>query len=166
MNILGIDPRAKSADKIVPPSPLPHVSRRALARVKDRLEAPTDCPHCGECVGLVSNAEIYGRQYGKWPYAYLCSGCRAYVGLHPDTDLPLGTLADEETRNARKTVKSAFMQLVRKRFGGDRAAAYQWLAERMDISASECHFGFFDQWRCWSADKIIHESMTGRRARP
>lgn len=166
MNILGIDPRAKSPDKIIPPAPLPHVSRRALARVKDRIEPPTDCPHCGECVGLVSNTEIYGREYGKWPYAYLCSGCRAYVGLHPDTDLPLGTLADDETREARKAAKSAFMRICRERFGADRSAAYSWLAGRMGINTSECHFGFFDQWQCWSVEKIVYESMTGRRTRP
>lgn len=166
MEILSIDPRAKSADKLVPPSPLPHVSRRALGRVKDRIEAPTTCPHCTGTVELVSNAEIYGgREYGDWPYAYLCRGCDAYVGLHPDTDLPLGTLAGKELREARKSVKPGFMRICQERFGGDRSAAYSWLAERMGIEAKACHFGFFDENQCHSADRIIWESMTGRRAR-
>lgn len=166
MIILGIDPRSKSKDRLDAPAPLPHVSRRALARVKDRIDPPTDCPHCGECVGLVSNAEVYnGREYGNWPYVYLCSGCRAYVGLHPDTDLPLGTLADEETREARKSVKPGFMRVCRDRFGGDRGAAYSWLAERMGIETKTCHFGFFDADQCAQAERIIYESMTGRRTR-
>lgn len=134
--------------------------------MRDRIDPPTICPHCGECVGLVSNAEIYGREYGKWPYVYLCSGCRAYVGLHPDTDLPLGTLADEETREARKSVKPPFMRICRERFGGDRSAAYSWLAEHMGIDTKACHFGFFDTYQCWMADRLIREALSGRRARP
>lgn len=166
LNILGVDPRAKSKTKLTPPALLPHVSRRALARVKDRIEPPTDCPYCGEWVGLVSHTEIYhGREYGDWPYAYLCCGCRAYVGLHPDTDLPLGTLADEETRDARKSVKPSFMRICRDRFGGDRGATYLWLAERMGIETKACHFGFFDVDQCAQAKRIIYESMAGRGVR-
>ncbi|WP_298016802.1 zinc-finger-containing protein [uncultured Castellaniella sp.] len=167
MIILGIDPRSKSKDRLDAPAPLPHVSRRALARVKDRIDPPTDCPHCGECVGLVSNAEVYnGREYGNWPYVYLCSGCRAYVGLHPDTDLPLGTLADRNTRDERKHTKFLFKTITDERFGADRDAAYLWLAERMGIEPKACHFGFFDVAQCERAAGIIREALSGRRARP
>ncbi|MFG8677889.1 zinc-finger-containing protein [Pseudomonas aeruginosa] len=87
-----IDPRANSPEKLVPPAPLPHVSRGALKRIKHPQPIPTGCPHCGGLVRLVSNRVIYGREYGDWPYAYACTGtgCGAYVGLHPDTDVPLG----------------------------------------------------------------------------
>lgn len=154
---------AKALDKLPARDPLPYISRRALARVKDKVDAPTACPYCAGKVDLVSNSEIYrGTEYGDWPYAYLCRGCGAYVGLHPSTDIPLGTLADKETREARKTAKEPFFHLARKRFGGDRSAAYQWLAGRMDIPASQCHFGMFSADQCAKALSIIEHAVTGR----
>ena len=141
------DPRAQSADKIKAPYPLPHVSRRALVRVKERVEPPQSCRYCQGRVDLVSNAKIYGREYGSWPYVYLCSCCGASVGLHPDTDLPLGTLADESLRRARNDSKGAFIATYRaKRL--DRNQAYDWLSQKTGIPRVECHFGMFDTQQC------------------
>ncbi|MFY3305270.1 zinc-finger-containing protein, partial [Achromobacter xylosoxidans] len=83
IQVLGVDPRSRSKTQLTAPAPLPYVSRRALARVRDRIEPPKACHCCGGQVRLISNAEIYGREYGPWPFAYLCSQCGAYVGLHP-----------------------------------------------------------------------------------
>lgn len=146
--ILDTDPRAFSKEKLVAPAPLPVISRRALRKVRDRLPPPTACPYCGGPVELVANDLIYGRKYGRWPYAYLCEPCDAYVGLHPVTDLPLGTLADAETRKARKRAKEPFMRLVDARFAGDRVAAYAWLAEQLRIDPRLCHFAMFSADRC------------------
>lgn len=140
---MAIDSRAYSEDKIIPPSPLPHVSRSALKRVKDAMPPPNECNYCDGDVSLVGNHEIYGRNYGDWPYAYLCSDCGAYVGLHPHTDLPLGTLADKETREARKDGKASFIVLMRKR-KMKRDNAYKWLAKRLRISQDKCHWAMFD----------------------
>ncbi len=145
---MPIDPRANSPERLAAPSPLPHVSRRALKRVKDALPAPTHCRYCDGSVHLVNNSEIYnGRSYGDWPYAYLCSDCDAYVGLHPDTDVPLGTLADGGLRNARNKSKALFHK-VKERRGLSRSLAYQWLAGKLGIPVSECHFGWFESEQC------------------
>ena len=74
----------------------------------------------------------------------MCRPCRAYVGVHPHTDLPLGTLADEATREARKEGKSWFQRLVR-REQGERGVVYQWLAEQMNIRPEQCHWAMFDE---------------------
>lgn len=146
VELLGIDPRCLSTVKLRPIYPLPHISRRALKRVKDRVAKPTVCPHCLGPVSLVSNSAIYrGKEYGKWPYAYLCGGCKAYVGLHPDTDLPLGVVADAYTREARNTAKQPFMTLVRAVFKHDRNAAYAWLSKATGIEPQQCHFAFMDE---------------------
>lgn len=109
-----IDLRALSTKKLDAPHPLPHVSRKALKRIKDALPKPTACNCCSAPVELVENSEIYnGRSFGDWPYAYLCRSCGAYVGLHPDTDLPLGTLADKRLRDARKVSKAPFEMIWR-----------------------------------------------------
>ncbi len=124
-------------------------SRRATARVKNPLPVPTICPHCGAACAIVSNAEVYaGREYGEWPWCILCSGCRAYVGLHPFTGIPLGTLATEPMREARKRAKAVFNPLWESG-GMTRTEAYTRLAKAMGIAnVDECHIGWFNVDQC------------------
>lgn len=155
-----LDPRNKSKERIVPPAPLPFVSRKALRRVKDWIAPATECRYCSGEVELVENSDIYGRSYGDWPYAYLCRPCNAYVGVHKDTDLPLGTLANEALRSARKMAKSQFF-LVNKLMCRDRTFAYQWLADKMGISTKVCHFGMFEIDQCTAAYTILKAYKIG-----
>jgi|SRR5438128_3340294 len=149
-----IDPRAHSSERLVAPHPLPVVSRRSLRRVKDPLPIPTECPCCGGPVKLINNSEIYnGREYGDWPYAYYCKLCDAYVGLHPGTDIPLGTLASKVLREARKSSKTSFTKLY-KTYKWGREEAYHWLAEKLGIPKKECHFGWFKEYQCTLAERI------------
>lgn len=154
-----IDPRANSPKPIAAPAPLPAVSRRALRRVKDALPVPTTCNCCnGTRVHLVENSEIYGgRSFGDWPYAYLCRNCFASVGLHPGTDLPLGTLADKPLREARKTCKAPFEQIWRDYM--TRKQAYAWLADQLGIPGEQCHFGLFDIALCHQARKACEQYL-------
>ena len=130
-------------------------SRRATARVKNPLPIPESCPNCGGSVEIVDNARIYGRQYGEWPWALRCSGGESYVGLHPFTAIPLGTLADAATREARKQAKAAFNPLWQEG-GMSRTQAYTWLADRLglpDIGA--CHIGWFDIAQCRKVIEVV-----------
>lgn len=155
-----IDPRAESLDKLVPEDPLPYVSRRALKRVKNPLPVPKVCPYCNGPVALVENSAIYwGKSYGEWPYAFLCRPCDAYVGLHPDTDIPLGTLANKDLREDRKWAKSLFHKLMDER-GWDRTAMYEWLAGEMKIPVGECHFGWFDNESCFKACYVLNNTKS------
>ncbi|OJB35398.1 zinc-finger-containing protein [Burkholderia ubonensis] len=126
-------------------------SRRATARVKNPFPAPTACPYDGGTVEIVKNAEIYGRPYGEWPWAFLCRTCRAYVGLHPFTGIPLGTLADAPTREARKRAKAAFNPIWQSG-AMTRTDAYVWLAQQLGIAVGECHVGWFDATVC---DRVV-----------
>lgn len=83
----------------------------AVARVKNPLPAPTVCEHCGAPVEIVRNGALYGRDYGDWPWSYACTKRCSYVGMHPQTGIPLGTLATKEIREARKAAKAAFNPL-------------------------------------------------------
>lgn len=155
----SLDPRVLSLEKIVPPHPLPYVSRRALKRVTDGAPPPTECRYCSGDVELVSNSEVYkGREYGDWPYAYLCRPCDAYVGLHPNTDLPLGTLANKELRESRKVNKWLFIELTKDK-GWSRTQAYHWLAKRMRIKPSRCHWGVFDIDDCEMAGMLCANEL-------
>lgn len=149
-----LDPRALSLEKIVPPSPLPYVSRRALKLVSDGAPPPTECRYCSGDVELVINSEVYnGRVYGEWPYCYLCRSCDAYVGLHPNTDLPLGILANKELRKSRRVSKWLFIEITKNK-GWSRNQAYHWLSKKMQIKPSRCHWGMFDINECEMAGMI------------
>ncbi|MBN3839335.1 zinc-finger-containing protein [Burkholderia sp. Ac-20349] len=149
--------RAGVAPRREPVSPW-NPSRRATARVKNPLPEPTSCPYCGATVGIVNNKAIYGREYGEWPWAYACTEwrCRAYVGMHPFTNIPLGTLADKATREARKHAKALFVPLYE---SGrmTRTEAYAWLAGRLGIELEKCHFGWFSAEECACVEWIIKD---------
>lgn len=128
-------------------------SRKAMERVTDPLPIPDHCCHCGSEVALKRHREVYESkmEYGDWPFMYVCSNpeCGARVGLHPYTPFPLGSLATEETRNARKRCKAAFENLWRgPRAPMTRTEAYTWLARQLGIKVAECHWALFDVAMC------------------
>ena len=125
-------------------------SKKATARVKDPLAAPSHCHLCSGEVRIATHQEVYGRDFSKWPYLYLCEACGAYVGLHPFTAIPLGTLADKNTRDARKKCKVPFESIWKSGLM-TRTQAYYWLASAMGIPARECHFGWFSAEQCHAA---------------
>ncbi|MDN0082342.1 zinc-finger-containing protein [Crenobacter sp. SG2305] len=111
------------------------------------LPVPASCRYCAGEVHLVSNAVVFGRPYGRWPNIYLCRQCSAYVGTHPGTAIPLGTLADTKTRQARKLAHASFDSLWR---DGrmTRSAAYRWLANAMGLAKAQCHIALFEAAQC------------------
>lgn len=136
-------------------------SKKAIARVRNPLPVPICCPNCGEPVDIVNHDVIYGRSYGDWPWAYRCSDakCDSHVGMHPYTNIPLGTIANATTRNARKIAKNAFNP--RWQNGNiSRKAAYAWLAAQLGISnVEECHIGWFDTATCARVRDICSKSQ-------
>lgn len=136
-----------------PPKTPWNPSKKATARVKDPAPIPTECSYCAGPVSCVSNSQVYGREYGEWPWVYLCSSCGARTGLHPFTAIPLGTLADEPTRQARKSAKPVFEGIWRTG-RMSRSDAYAWLAKRLGIPVSDCHFGLFDIDMCLRAKAV------------
>lgn len=141
------------------------VSRRALRKVKDKLEPPTSCRYCQGEISLVRHSEIYnGKEFGDWPFAYLCRGCGAYVGVHPFTDVPLGILANKELREVKKAEKRHFEDLRLMGVLGSRKEAYAWLADQLGINVNECHWGWFDVDMCKQAGTICRELMEKQKA--
>ncbi|PHM37141.1 zinc-finger-containing protein [Xenorhabdus innexi] len=131
-------------------------STRAIKKVKDPLPTPTQCHYCDGNIAIVSHKAVYGKDYGNWPWLYICTACKAYVGMHPFTDIPLGTLADKETRAARNRCKPHF-ERIWKSGKLTRTDAYKWLAEKLGINPGECHFGWFDAEMCHKAESICRE---------
>lgn len=160
LQVKGIDPRAYSPHPLPAVHPLPHISRKALKRVRNRLDPPTVCGCCASNqVELIHNEHIYGRGFGRWPYAYWCRACLAYVGLHADTDLPLGTLADVRTREARTKAKELFFDFARKRFQMDLNLSYEWLSGALGIPKEVTHFGMFNEEQAVRVTSIIEKAL-------
>lgn len=137
-------------------------SRRAITRVKDPLAIPTVCPCCGGAVVIKHHHDIYnGRSYGDWPWVYGCTDCDARVGLHPFTNLPLGTLADEPLRKARELHKAPF-ELIWRDGHLSRGAAYRWLAEQLGLKRDRCHFGLFDLELCVRAGQACQAYLASK----
>lgn len=155
------DQRYRMIEAIKPPFPLPHVSRASLRRIANPLPAPTSCPYCEGQVVLDSNDVIYRKRYGDWPFVYHCAGdCDAYVGLHPNTDIPLGYLADRETREARKEAKAMFFEwLDLAGLRTQRNKAYPVLASAMGLPIDQCHFAMFDVAKCVEAQAYLGQFM-------
>lgn len=125
-------------------------------KVKDKLPKITMCEHCGGDVEVAKNSVIYGVCYGDYPWVYICQDCRSYVGIHKGTDIPLGTLATPEMRQARKECKPYFFEMM-EALNLNRSQAYKILAERLNIKPSECHFGMFDVDMCNKAKSVCTE---------
>lgn len=120
----------------------------------------TVCPYCHGPALLVDSAAIYPHSYGP---IYLCRPCDAYVGVHPGTTKPLGTLANRPLRVARmkthavldplwKDAWKLYPKLDLKGMATVRRTArtrtYAWLADELGIEAKNCHIGMFDQATC------------------
>ena len=127
-------------------------------KVKHKVPPITECNFCGGEVKYVNNREIYGRSFGDWPYAYRCTCCDAYVGVHPNTTIPLGTLADHPTRNARKVHKQHFINMTKK-LNWSRSQAYRWLSEQLELAPQLTHWGMFDFDTCVKAGAVCKEKV-------
>lgn len=142
----------------------PREDPKSLKKVRNPLPAPAICTHCASNVKLMSNSVIYnGTEYGNWPYTYICQGdgCRAYVGCHPNTFIPLGTLATAPIRDARKKAKAAFNPLWEDG-GMSRSAAYSWLAAQLGLRDKEtCHIGWFDVETCRRVVEVCNAYLEG-----
>lgn len=121
------------------------------------MEKPTICRYCGSPVVYTSNAEIYGKEYGTGK-CYLCRNCRAFVGVHPGTNKPLGTLANEELRRYRQATHYWFDQIWKKPLRlTTRYKAYAWLSEQLGISKEKTHIGMFEKEECVKTIKLSQE---------
>lgn len=112
------------------------------------------CPYCETPAALVEHGDDlypYSRSFGP---LWACR-CGAYVGCHPGTTLPLGRLADNDLRAAKKLAHAVFDPIWQKNIDGKatkaqaaRSFGYAWLAKEMGISPDQCHIGWFDLAQC------------------
>ena len=113
---------------------------------------PRKCPFCDVKVQYVSNSEIYGKEYGNGK-CYLCKKCDAYTGVHNNTDVALGVLANKQMRQLKIQCHEIFDKLWKN--SRQRNEMYYKLSEKMNISRKHCHFGHFDTEELKKALQIL-----------
>jgi hypothetical protein len=119
------------------------------------------CPFCKRAAELVGGLVIYPHRPDLDEKKFWrCAPCGAYVGCHPGTTNPLGTLADAETRKERSATHAVFDPIWREQriVAGRlwrRGELYGWLATSLGISIEECHIGHFNVQRCQEARREL-----------
>ncbi len=115
------------------------------------------CPYCGRKPVYVDSKEVYLRSYGM---IYLCRPCHAWVGVHKNTNKPLGRLANKELRYWKKRAHFFFDQLWQKAIAQGRTKrqarldAYTWLSEELRIDFDHCHIGMFSILDCKKVEVV------------
>ena len=125
----------------------------------DKIPIPTTCRYCGEEVIYTSNSEVYGKEYGNGK-CYLCRNCRAFVGVHTGTKIPLGTLANDELRKMRNEAHNMFDKLWKAPTRiMKRNDAYYWLAQKMGLKKEDTHIALFEIEQCKQVVKLVQEKI-------
>jgi hypothetical protein len=109
------------------------------------MTKPPPCPVCGSDPVIADRSSVgYGDKGSgkvwkcrKWP------DCDTYVGCHPGTTKPLGTLADRELRSMRKRAHNAF-DWSWKHGGMTRDGAYGLMREELGLPSEDAHIGMMD----------------------
>ena len=125
----------------------------------DVLPIPKTCRYCGNPVVYTSNSEIYGKEYGNGK-CYLCRNCRAFVGVHTGTKIPLGTLADNKLRKARNEAHYCFDKLWKEPARiMKRNEAYGWLAKQLGIEKEKTHIAWFEIEQCKKVIELVKKKL-------
>lgn len=114
-----------------------------------------DCDYCHHPAERVTGDVLYGSPRYANKVVWRCVPCKAWVGCHPGTEVPLGRLADAELRQAKSAAHAAFDPLWKRKMERDgcsqakaRGAAYKWLAAQLEIDRKDCHIGMMDTAMC------------------
>lgn len=125
------------------------------------LPPPTLCDCCCSVnVIVTTNAVLYGTSTGDDSPIYFCEDCRAAVGCHVGTLIPLGRMADKIVRKLRSKAHIEFDNLWKSGLM-TREKAYDWLALNLGIDPAQCHIAWLtkDQLKdvaTLSADYLAH----------
>lgn len=111
----------------------------------NNLSKPIQCDNCCSFnIELTTNDKIYKVKRGNWPFIYYCNDCGCAVGCHKNSFIPLGKMADRQTRRLRRKAHIEFDKLWKNGLLS-RSKAYNWLALQLNIDYSECHISWFSK---------------------
>ena len=107
------------------------------------------CPYCGSHAIFKSADGIY-KDNSRGTMLYVCAHypqCDAYVRAHAGTRIPVGSMANHELRQLRKTAHDCFDKLYKTGIM-TKQEAYQWLADIICAPLSQAHIGYLGEYYC------------------
>jgi hypothetical protein len=137
---------------------MPHFKRRLImGRFQEVLPVPTCCDCCGSkrIIFIKSERKI---KSSSWPYIWFCQSCKASVFCHPETNNPLGYMADSKTRLLRRILHIKF-DVIWKTGKLKRRDCYRWLALKLNISLDNCHISWLTPRQLKQAILIVEEFL-------
>jgi hypothetical protein len=112
------------------------------AQITNALPVPLFCDNCcSENIKLIPAPKYHGKHETQ---LYACKDCGSSVGCHPGTIIPLGRMADKETRQLRAELHLTFDKLWKMNFF-TRSKAYNWLARVLNIQNDCCHVSWLNK---------------------
>lgn len=124
------------------------------------------CDLCGQQAEAAGGSRLFPkirRLHGH--IFWQCVPCDARVGCHKGTNIPLGKLANAETRIARRQAHIAFDRLWKHEIM-ERNEAYKWLADQLGIHRKHCHIGLFDAQEANIARNLCIALFNSRQGSP
>ena len=105
------------------------------------------CPYCGGTAILRDASFVYGT-HSHGGQVYVCShypSYNSYVGVHPGTKIPKGTLANRELRQKRIQAHRIFDQIWQQGILS-KPEAYRWVADKFCLTDKQAHIGQFSNY--------------------
>lgn len=118
------------------------------------------CPYCGGNAVSTTGKHVYPHRNDLTEKLfYICMPCLAFVGCHPGTKKPLGTLANSELRKMRLEAHKTFDPIWKEKLMS-RTEAYLWLGDK--LNKKEVHIGSSDIELCQQIIKLSKEKRTAQ----
>lgn len=108
------------------------------------------CDHCGRPAQLHLGRDVYPHRRDLADrHFWVCWPCDAWVGCRAGDERhrPLGALAKEELRDARRAAHDAFDPIWQRGLMS-KAQAYEWLAHVTGLPPTRCYIGLMDADEC------------------
>ncbi|WEM34393.1 zinc-finger-containing protein [Xanthomonas phage X1] len=102
------------------------------------------CPYCKKEATLETGETIYPHRPDLYTlYFWACMKCKAWVGCHGTSQVPMGRLANAASRKLKSKAHSFFDPIWKTGYM-TRTRAYAWLQGMTGLSADDCHMGMMD----------------------
>lgn len=119
------------------------------------------CPYCNSSAIQVTGREIYPQRSDLYSRAFWCCSNGhppAYVGCHPGTNRPLGTLADGLLREIRSQTHVLYDRLWQEQHF-TRSQCYALLSAHLKLPLDQTHIAMFDAAQCRSTMRFARDIL-------
>lgn len=124
---------------------------------------PKDCRFCGSPLELVSKQVVYPAAPAK-TMIYRCNrdACDSYISCREGTDIAIGSVANRDTRLARREAHASINTLVD---SGrmNKHEAYAWMQHLLSLPYNRRGIGWLDEHECKVVVREVREIL--RRSR-